>query len=101
MESIISKLYHSELHPYQLLPHSEEYAERRKEQFRCSDTLEPSLQAISKDLTTQYVSVIEGFAELAAYESEEMFRAGVSLGLSMMAEAMGYEPKYFCDGPTL
>ena len=97
MESIFSDLYHSRPKPYQVLPHSKDYADLRKELFRCSDGLKERLENISKDLSRRYEDMIDSFAELHSHEAEETFRMGLSMGLLLMAEAMGYQPKYFMD----
>ena len=99
-ESIILKLYNGELHPYRLLPHGQEYTEYRKEVFSCIDKFAERLNHVSADLKERYMTMNDDIAALHSYEAEEMFRAGVSLGLTMMAEAVGYTPKYFCDDST-
>ena len=97
MESIFSDLYNSKPRPYQVLPKSREYAELREEVFRCSDGLDQRLKNISHDLSQRYLDIIDDFARLHGYEAEECFHMGLSMGLMLMAEAMGFRPKYYMD----
>ena len=88
--SIIDRLYHGELNPWELQPTSAEHRKTRREFEELSDRFRDSLSPKQQE---KFNEAIEKYDDLCDYDIQNMFYTGFCIGSRVMMEVMLFEER--------